>query len=202
MQSKAMAGSRLTDRHAIGILAGLIEGDPWRMRILSQVHNLGLPDCWVAAGFVRNLVWDALHGLHRTRLNDVDVIYFDPEEDGEGIDRVSAALNVMNPSVKWEVKNQARMHLRNGDAPYTSSHDAMSYWPEFETAVGARLGADGQIELCAPFGVDGLMAGRLTPNPRSGRQVFDKRVQTKRWLQMWPRLRIAALPIWKGSLPT
>lgn len=33
------------------------------------------------------------------------------------------------------VKNQARMHLRNGDRPYQSATDAMRYWPE--TATGS-----------------------------------------------------------------
>ena len=29
---------------------------------LERVAQLGLPDCWIAAGFVRNAVWDVLHG--------------------------------------------------------------------------------------------------------------------------------------------
>ena len=42
---------------------------------LRAVHHLGLPDCWVGAGFVRALVWDHLHGYNEaTPLDDVDLI--------------------------------------------------------------------------------------------------------------------------------
>ena len=34
----------------------LIKQDPLRMQILDCVAQLGLPQCYVAAGFVRNLV--------------------------------------------------------------------------------------------------------------------------------------------------
>ncbi len=43
----------------------LIKQDPLRMQVLdcvAQYSQLDLPQCYVAAGFVRNLVWDHLHG--------------------------------------------------------------------------------------------------------------------------------------------
>ena len=43
-------------------LQTLIASDAGRMRVLRIVRELGLPDCWVAAGFVRNCVWDHAHG--------------------------------------------------------------------------------------------------------------------------------------------
>ena len=36
--------------------------DQQRMEMLKVVAGLALPDCCIAAGFVRNLVWDHLHG--------------------------------------------------------------------------------------------------------------------------------------------
>jgi hypothetical protein len=42
-------------------LRALIASDDRRMRVLHAVRDLGLPDCWVAAGFVRTRVWDHLH---------------------------------------------------------------------------------------------------------------------------------------------
>jgi len=57
------------------------------MRILSLVQSLDLPDSWVAAGFIRNAVWDHLHGRSPTPPGGhVDVIWFipvhiDPAED-------------------------------------------------------------------------------------------------------------------------
>lgn len=47
------------------------------MRLLIIVADLKLPDGLIAAGFVRNLVWDHLHGKNATPLNDVDVIFYD-----------------------------------------------------------------------------------------------------------------------------
>jgi hypothetical protein len=59
------------------LIADLIKTDKGRMQILAYAKELGLPDCWVAAGFVRNMVWDYLHGFPSTPLNDIDVIFFD-----------------------------------------------------------------------------------------------------------------------------
>ena len=39
----------------------IIAADPLRSRILRLVQELELPDCWVAAGFVRSAIWDHLH---------------------------------------------------------------------------------------------------------------------------------------------
>lgn len=47
------------------------------MQLLTAVASLALPDCYVAAGCVRSLVWDHLYGYKRTPLNDVDVVFFD-----------------------------------------------------------------------------------------------------------------------------
>ena len=62
-------------------IVNLIKQDPIRVEALSQVYKLNLPQCYIAAGFVRNVVWDAIHSYKTpTVLNDVDVIYFDPTE--------------------------------------------------------------------------------------------------------------------------
>ncbi len=54
----------------------LIEKDQVRIKALECVNSLRLPQCYIAAGFVRNLVWDSLHKKQiPTALNDVDVIY-------------------------------------------------------------------------------------------------------------------------------
>ena len=64
-------------------LVELIEQDQERMNVLSIVQFMNLPDCYVAAGFIRNLVWDALHSCE-TRLNDIDIVFYDkaqPDND-------------------------------------------------------------------------------------------------------------------------
>lgn len=165
-----------------------------RMAMLQAVAELGLPDAWIAAGAVRNAVWDRLHErAHSTPLADVDVIWFDPLRTGRGTDaELEHRLAARLPGVNWSVKNQARMHLRNGDPPYRDCGDAMRAWPETATGVAARLDRRGGIELCAAFGFGDLLALRLRPTPRFvDGATFRQRVDSKRWLQIWPRLRLA-----------
>ena len=95
----------------------------------------------------------------------------------------------MDPSIPWSVKNQARMHVRNGDAPYASAIDAMRYWPETATAVAVRLTDAGEIAIAAPFGLDDPFTLLIAPTPRfrqHGREVFQARVREKNWLSAWP----------------
>ncbi|GAB6262514.1 hypothetical protein PSSHI_27580 [Photobacterium sp. R1] len=62
-------------------LSQWLRQDDLRMSVLAVVESLNLPQAYVGAGFVRNLVWDHLHGYSPpTPLNDVDVVYFDPSE--------------------------------------------------------------------------------------------------------------------------
>jgi len=167
--------------------------DPVRCRLLAVLADLQLPDAWLAAGFVRNLVWDRLHGhAAATPLADLDVIYFDPADCRPERDRdIERALGARAPGWPWSVKNQARMHQRNDDAPYASSLDAMAHWPELETALAARLNAAGQIDVVSPFAQSGLFALHLTLNPWHPRpEAFRQRLATKGWLERWPRLQV------------
>lgn len=169
-----------------------LERDSYRMDALEVASRLGLKDWCLAAGFVRNLVWDRLHGYSQsTPLNDIDLIYFDPEHPEEEFDREHEAQLHRNSRHPWSVKNQARMHLRNEDAPYVSTSDAMSYWVEVETAVGARLTAEGSISLVAPFGLEALFSGTVTLNrQRPKLEAFQTRVNSKKWLALWPCLKL------------
>ncbi|WP_333912688.1 nucleotidyltransferase family protein [Vibrio coralliirubri] len=171
----------------------LIKQDPLRMKVLSCVGQLDLPQCYVAAGFVRNLVWDHLHGYASpTPLNDIDVIYFDPIDTSYESDlRYEALLKQRLPELNWQVRNQAYMHTRNGDEPYQGSLDAMSYWPEKETAVAVKQSLNGDIECISSFGLESLFDLQITPNPKRSRDIFDQRVQSKDWLAQWPKLTMS-----------
>lgn len=173
----------------------LMSADARRWQILRHVRELCLPDCWVAAGFVRSAVWDHLHGRTSSTLPmDIDVIWFDPdnaslERDIELEARLLSADNTLN----WSVKNQARMHLRNGDRPYASATDAMTYWPETATALAARLSASDEVEVAAPFGLDDLFDLVVRPVGRfrdEKRHLFHERLYSKQWLTRWPGLTL------------
>lgn len=162
--------------------------------ILRTVRGLQLPDCWVSAGFVRNTIWDALHGYPVSgKLNDLDVIYFSPDNLGKDLEKaLEAKLRALLPAYHWSVKNQARMHLHNHETPYQSSTDAMAHWPETATAIGVRLNARDHVELAAPYGVDDLVQLRVRVSPRFTRniEIYRQRIREKEWLEKWPRLQI------------
>lgn len=172
-------------------IVSMLKNDEFRLNILQIVSGLKLPQCYVAAGFVRNMVWDDLHGFERSPLNDIDIIYFNPDEENiSHALEVERELNLRFPDLNWQVRNQALMHIRNGDGPYKSSVDAMRYWPEIETAVAARINPIGCMEVAAPFGVESLLNLEVTYNPNREFEVFEKRVKSKMWLAKWPKLRV------------
>lgn len=162
------------------------------MAALAAVAELRLPDCWIGAGFVRDAVWDERHGQGPTLpFGDVDVLWFAPGVADKAADRdIERQLRSSMPDLPWSVKNQARMHRQNGDAPYHSVADAMMHWPETATAVAARL-ADGRMEISAPLGLDDLFALRVRPTAAfrlEKRGIFDKRIASKRWMERYPLL--------------
>ncbi|MEU4474953.1 nucleotidyltransferase family protein [Micromonospora sp. NPDC023888] len=175
-------------------VVGVIESDPRAMGVLRATADLGLPDWWIGAGFVRNRVWDAISGLPVAPERDVDVAYFDrekldPREDARAEARAVRAL----PEVPWEIRNQARMHLRNGDAPYTSALDAISRWPETATCVAVTLRGD-SVRLVACHGLTDLVGMVVRPSPAmddaAGRATVQRRVEAKGWLHRWAGLRL------------
>jgi hypothetical protein len=171
----------------------LIELDELRLTALECVRLLDLPQCYLAAGFVRNLIWDNLHQKPEpTKLNDVDVIYFDSNEsNSEAFQEYQRRLKVMLPLLNWQVRNQALMHIGNNDKPYTSSLDAMSYWPEKETAIAIRKLSDGNFKCISAFGYDSLFNLQITHNPKRLRSIFEHRVNSKGWLSTWVNLQVA-----------
>lgn len=171
-------------------LIELLLKDPARMNVLSIVRSLNLPDCYVAAGFLRNLVWDSLH-LTETKLNDVDIVFYDKSDsDNLAAQKITDQLNQEYPDINWDVKNQAFMNIKNGDEEYTSSLDAMSYWPEKETAIGAALNEDGSISIVSAFGLESLFNGKVSYNNKRSKEVFLNRLASKQWLQKWPQLHV------------
>lgn len=176
-------------------ISALLKADPLRWHLMGVVASLDLPDCWIAAGFVRNAVWDHLHRRSPSVMSgDIDVIWFDRDRCDAQYDRqLEARLRRLEPSahIVWSVKNQARMHARNGDAPYESATDAMRYWPETATAIGARRLAAGDCEIAAPLGLDDLLGLILRPTQgfrERKRAIYDERLRAKAWRAHWPLL--------------
>ena len=175
-------------------LQRLLLADPGRMQALHAVQTLRLQDGWIGAGFVREAVWDHLHGFTpRPVAGDVDVVFFDENHCSPNEDRhQEEQLQQLAPAFDWSVKNQARMHHHNDNPPYHSTEHALSFWPETATAVAVRIGEYGVIEVIAPYGLNDLFELRLRPTPPfEGEKaaIFRKRVATKRWMERYPLLR-------------
>ncbi|MBV7265377.1 nucleotidyltransferase family protein [Erythrobacter ani] len=183
----------------------VLRNDPVRRKALELVADLNLPDCWIAAGFVRDAVWDRLHGYPMSEpYGDVDVVWFCDNSQDDDDDRLIERRLVTNmPELEWSVKNQARMHRRNADYPYRSVADAMTYWPETATAIAARLDGAGEIQITAPFGLEDLLTLRLRPGPRFWDEklpIFVERVGHKNWTKRYPKLKMSVVASGGSSL--
>jgi hypothetical protein len=191
-----VTASRRQARDHLDQMEAIVRRDPERLRLLRLVRDLELPDCWIAAGFLRNAIWDALHGrAPRQAYDDIDVIWFDANRASASHDSaLEAHLLRRDASVHWSIKNQARMHVRNGDAAYCCAADAMCHWVETTAAVALRIDGADRIEFLVPLGTHDLFDMIIRPGPRfrdDKRPIFAARVAEKRWFENWPLLRPA-----------
>ncbi|CAM3811025.1 nucleotidyltransferase family protein [Mesobacillus thioparans] len=178
-------------------IINLIQSDEEMMKIIHTASSLNLPDWWICAGFVRSKIWDTLHGFpERTMTPDVDVIYFDPGNPNEEDEKVlEQKLNHLLPGVPWSVKNQARMHSVNQIAPYTSSEDAISKFPETATALGVKLDRENKLILTAPCGIEDVLNLKVKPTPfftetNERAAIYKQRLVKKNWKAVWHMVKV------------
>jgi len=173
-------------------ILNLIKKDKWMMDILKIAEKLNFPDWIIGAGFVRNKVWDHLHGFSNLKVdtNDIDLIYFDPKGNNEKKDGQLSQKLKEQTGIDWEIKNQVYMHKKNKVSPYKSTMDALSKWPETATALGVRLEND-NLKIIAPHGINDLINLIIRPCPKfsGGIKGVEKRMEKKQWLKKWPKLK-------------
>lgn len=65
-----------------GELAELLRSHAWLLRVLRAVRDERIPDAWVGAGVLRDLVWGERFGsgFRPEQVHDVDVAFFDPHD--------------------------------------------------------------------------------------------------------------------------
>lgn len=181
-------------------LTSILRGTPWLWQALATVRDVGPARAFVAAGAVRDTVWDALTGRPaQSPHGDIDVVYWAEAEREGAVLAHEARLRAALPQLDWEMTNQATVHVWHERAqglhvaPHRTLAEGLATWPETATAVGVRLTAADELEVVAPFGLDDLLALRLRYNPALvGPEVFRRRVETKRWLERWPELQLIA----------
>ncbi len=175
----------------MSLITRIIAEDAVAMEQLRAVRAIALPDWCIAAGFVRNRVWDHLHSIVPARLPvDIDVLYFDAGDTStEREAEFEAKLDELIP-LPWEVRNQARMHVWKNLPQHRDTADAMIYWLETVTPVGVRLEADDSLSVVAPLGTDDLLNLRCRPTEfgRARRSEYETRIAAKRWRELWPKV--------------
>ena len=176
-------------------IAKFLECHPLILSILKQVEALLIEDCWVGAGLIRNAIWNHLHGRPIAPLldGDVDVVYWDPSHITPERDVAIEQHLKECADIPWSVHNQARMHERNGDAPYRNVEDAIRCWPETATAIAARFSGN-RVEVLAPHGVEDLVNLIVRPTPAFAQKqsIYRARISSKDWARRWPGLQFKA----------
>jgi len=171
---------------------------PELRKVLTLIRRLALKQGYLAAGSIRNTVWQVLSQQPVSLTSDVDVVFFDPDRPASDDLALSQQLAAWAPQYQWQVKNEVYMaHYNFSDVPeFTSVADAIGHFVETPTCIGARLTDETQIELLAPYGLDDLMTFNCRPVPfyqQDDRHlaVYRQRMQQKQWQQRWPKLSIS-----------
>jgi len=179
-------------------LTELLLGEPWLARALSAVAASGLPDAWIGAGAVRDVVWGQLHGeFSPDSVRDVDVAYFDAADLSAERDVKAGETLARLADMPWEATNQAAVHTwyhhHFGGVPvekFTCVHDAIATWPETATCVGVRHGPV-VVEICAPHGLADLLGGVWRVNPvRVTPAISQARLARQRVRARWPGVTV------------
>ncbi|MBI5797682.1 nucleotidyltransferase family protein [Candidatus Woesearchaeota archaeon] len=174
-------------------LKKIILQEKWLIDILRSVRELDLPDWYLAAGVIRNTVWDVLSGYEqRHPLNDIDVVYFDARKKIND-KAVEKRLHALHPSQTFEVVNQAFIHeYYPAKKGIQSACMGIASFIEVPTCVGVRLEKDDSLTICAPYGLKDLFTFHVGPSSQQAEALADykERMKMKKWKKLWPRLRI------------
>jgi hypothetical protein len=176
-------------------LEHLLREEPWILEQLEIAREVDLPDWFIGAGAIRDLVWDVRFGdgFVPSNIEDIDLVFFDPHDLSHERERVIE----QRLGTHWDVKNQAAVHTwfeaRFGTpaSPLSSTVEGIATWPEYCTCVGARLERDGSLTIAAPHGVDDLLDGVWRRNPvRVTEEESGRRLAKKAPTERWPRVRV------------
>jgi uncharacterized protein len=176
-------------------LTELVQAAPPLMRALRAARAVDAPDWFIAAGAIRDAVWDVMHDRRAAVPRDIDLIFYaSGREDAEA--EIERSLRRLEPGLPWQVKNQATVHTwypeRFGMSvePFADCGEALATFPETAACVGVRLLPEGGLMVVAPYGLDDLLDCVCRHNPaRVTGAYYEKRVREKGWRNRWPKMR-------------
>jgi uncharacterized protein len=180
-----------------------LRAEAWLVRALDALAEAGLPDAWIGAGVLRDVVWGQLNGgFDPAGVKDVDVAFFDPADLSPERDHAAQRALGARLGLPWEATNQAAVHTWyqryfGGPPvqPFGSVHDAVATWPETATCVAVRLSQAG-IEVCAPRGLADLLAGVWRVNPaRVSPATSRQRLARQRIGERFPSVTVLPPPM-------
>lgn len=185
-------------------LLAILNSSAWFTHVIEVARTVNPPSWWVNAGVIRDVVWGRRFGsgFDPAHVKDIDLGFFDtadltPERDAS----VEAALNAVDPSLVWDAKNQAAVHVwyprRFGVsvAPFKSAAAAIATFPEYCVCVGIRWSSEDAVDVSAPYGLDDLLDGVWRRNPtRVTVSEYRSRLATKRPSDRWPGVRVSEEP--------
>jgi hypothetical protein len=166
--------------------------------MLSRWQRLDLPQSWLVAGCLFQTVWNIQAGRPPgAGIKDYDIFYFDSTDPGADAEahaqfHVESVLGDLGVTV--EVANQARVHAWYPDCfgkpypPLATAEEGIDRFLVLEACVGIRPG-----EVYSPYGLRGLYAGTLTPNPLTPYpELYEQKVESYR--RRWDWLSVARTP--------
>lgn len=167
--------------------------------LMDSLHELRLPDCYVAGGAIPQIVWNSFHGFELNHgLSDFDVVYFDDchiSAESEALVQSRLAAQFPKSPIRIEAINQARVHLwyekefGRPIKPYSCTAEAICSFPTTASASGLTVDRNGAWRLFAPRGLTDMLSAVVRANAI---QVTARQYEEKcsRWSKIWPRLTV------------
>jgi uncharacterized protein len=187
------------------MLIAQLRTEPWFMQAVAAVAASGLPDAWIGAGVLRDVVWGQRHGgFNPGDVKDIDVAFFDAGCLSRERDLQAQVALAGLAQLPWEATNQAAVHTwyhayfgGSPVQPFASVHEAVATWPETATCVAVRQRPGSRdLEVCAPYGLADLLGGIWRANPmRVTPEISMARLARQRVRARWPGVTIV-LPGW------
>ena len=190
------AGSSEIGTNYYGKLIEIIKKSEIFNKLISELEETNYPNAYICAGFIQQIVYNFANGydLHKN-IKDIDIIYFDQQENKEYDKLVSELLyKGIDKRIEIDIKNQAFVHIwyeeKYGYAidPYKSIYEAIDSFPTTSTSIGIRKEKE-EYRIYSSFGLDDLFNMILRPNKRQiTKEIYDKK--KNRIKKFWPKVRV------------